>query len=425
MNGTRIGEQLAALRESGALLRRRPVEATLDVLADVLDRWRDPESSWRRALEAELPEATGFSPEVVREGLRLGLETWSGAKLRELVERELGEPNGLTRDDAFVSGFDTTAVVLAGSIPMPTLLALIAPLALHSPVLAKTASHDSLTARHVARSLAESDPLLGRCITCIEFPSHASDCVDALLAADCVVAFGSDETMAAIRSRISPSRRLIEYGHRLSVAVVDPKQLSDADLGDAAERLALDIAIWDQLGCLSPIAAYVIDPVGNAATRFAERIAGSLADLEVRLPRGRIDPAASALASHERGEAEMRAAAGAPVVVHTGQAGEWSVIAESNAAARPAPLHRFIRIHPVSNRDALHAALLPLSRHLAAVGLAGFGSATRETARGLAQLGASRICALGSMQSPPLAWRHDNRGVFPPLARLADLEDPP
>jgi hypothetical protein len=28
------------------------------------------------------------------------------------------------------------------------------------------------------------------------------------------------------------------------------------------------------------------------------------------------------------------------------------------------------------------------------------------------------------MQRPPLAWRHDNRGVLTPLARLADLELP-
>jgi hypothetical protein len=424
VNGNHISEQLAGLREFGAELRRRPIEVTLDSLAGVLDGWRDPGSSWRRALEAELPEATGFSPEVVREGLCLGLEPWTGAKLRELVEREIGGPNGPAHGDEFVSGFDTTAVVLAGSIPMPTLLALIAPLALHSPVLAKTSSHDPVTAQHVARSLAETDSLLGRCIASVEFPSHASDCVDALLAADCVVAFGSDEAMAAIRSRTRASQRLVEYGHRVSVAVVDPTELSDAELRDAAARLALDTAIWDQLGCLSPIAAYVIDPVGKESKHFAERVAESLAELALQLPRGRVDPAASALASHERDVAAMRAATGAAVVVHTGPAGGWSVIAESDAIARPAPLHRFIRIHPVSNRDALPAALLPLSQHLAAVGLAGFGKGSRDIARELARLGASRICALGCMQSPPLAWRHDNRGVFPPLARLANFENP-
>jgi len=149
VNGTQIAEQLAALRESGALLRRRPVESTIDALASVLDGWRDPKSSWRRALEAELPEATGFSPEVVREGLRLGLEPWTGEELRKLIACELGSSNGPFDDNGFISGFDTTAVVLAGSIPMPTLLALIAPLALHSPVLAKTA--DGTARRSLAR----------------------------------------------------------------------------------------------------------------------------------------------------------------------------------------------------------------------------------------------------------------------------------
>lgn len=424
MNRSRIDEQLAMLRESGSLLRNRSPEATLDALANVLDGWRDPDSDWRRRLEDELPDATGFSPEVVREGLRLGLEPFSGEKLRELFARELGGSRDPSRKSEFVSGFETTAVVLAGSIPMPTLLALIAPLALHSPVLAKTSRHDSVTARHVARSLAETDPLLGRCIACVEFQSRETDCIDALVAADCVVAFGSDEATAAIRSRVPTNRRLVEYGHRMSVAVIDPTRLSDAELREAAGRLALDTAIWDQLGCLSPIAAFVIDSSGEVAMRFAEFVADSLADLEVRLPRGRTEPAAAALAAHERAAAAMRSAAGAPVAVHAGSAGTWSVIAEAESRARVAPLYRFIRIHPVSNRESLSAALQPLSRHLAAVGLAGFGSDARDAAGRFARLGASRICALGSMQSPPLAWRHDNRGVFEPLARFADLEYP-
>jgi hypothetical protein len=418
-----IGEQLAALREAGALLRERPPEATLIALADVLDSWRDPASTWRRALEAELPSVSGFSPEVVREGLRLGLEPWTGDALRALLAHEIGPPSGGDGRD-FVSGFDSTAVVLAGAIPMTTLLALIAPLALGSPVLAKTAAHDPVTARHIARSLAERDPLLGRCIACVDFPSREDDCVEALLAADCVVAFGSDETIASIRARIAANRRLVAYGHRLSVAVVDPTRLPEDALRDAAARLALDIALWDQLGCLSPVAAWVIDSDGRAAPRFSEQLAEALAELAVKLPRGRVDPAAGTLASHERADAEMRAAAGAAVTIHTGSDGGWSVISESDASVRPAPLHRFVRVHPVSDRAALHGALAPLSRHLAAVGLEGFGNATRDAARELAGLGASRICGLGHMQSPPLSWRHDNRGVFPPLARLARLEDP-
>ena len=136
----------------------------------MLDGWRRAGSPWRRALEAELPEATGFSAPVVAEGLRLGLASWSGEKLLELVAREIGPEDRLDAAGAsMVSGFDTTAVFLAGAIPMPTLLALVAPLALRSPVLAKVASRDPVTARHVARSIAECDPLLGQCVDCVEF----------------------------------------------------------------------------------------------------------------------------------------------------------------------------------------------------------------------------------------------------------------
>ena len=118
----------------------------------------------------------------------------------------------------------------------------------------------------------------------------------------------------------------------------------------------------------------------------------------------------------------MRGAAGARVAVHAGAGSSWTVVREDAPVVRPAPLHRFVRVLPTSDGAALIDALAPLGPHLAAAALAGFGAETHALARRLADLGASRICALGAMQRPPLAWRHDNRGVLTPLARFADLE---
>ena len=116
---------------AGPGLRRRPARKTLDALAQVLDGWSDPGSEWRRALEAELPGATGFSPETVREGLRCGLAQWNGQALHALAARELGALEHLDAGlHPMIAGFDATAVLLAGSIPMPSLLALVAPLGL-------------------------------------------------------------------------------------------------------------------------------------------------------------------------------------------------------------------------------------------------------------------------------------------------------
>jgi len=402
-----VRDRLAALRRAGSQLRRRPAVEIHDALARVLDEWSDPGSRWQQSLVRELPKATGFAPETVRAGLALALADWNGDALRGLARSELQQ--------ADARGFDVTAVLLAGSIPMPSLLALIAPLAVRSPVLAKTASRDPVTAPLVAQSLAEVDPLLGACCGVVSLPGHDRAGMDALLEADCVVATGSDETLAEIARRVTPTQRLVGAGHRLSLAVLGERATRDDPLRQACAGLAQDIAFWDQLGCLSPIAVYVLGD--GAADRVAAALAAALEDAEARWPRGSVDAAAAADIARERDGAELRAAAGADVQVRTGEALAWTVVRESDARTRPAPLHRFVRIHPIRNASELLAAIDPLSRHLAGVAVAGFGAAEVEITRALRTAGASRVCAPGQLQAPPLDWRREGRGVLAPLLR--------
>ncbi len=423
MTPAEIRARLASLREAGAKLRRRPARETLDALARVVDGWSDPAGAWRHALETELPGATGFSAPMVREGLARGLDAWSGDALRELVAREIGAPERLDSARArLAAGFGVTAVLLAGSIPMPTLVSLLAPLALRSPVLAKSASRDPVTPRLVARSLAETDAELAQCLEIVDVPGADAERIGALLEADCAVAIGSDETISAVRTRVRPDRRLVARGHRLSVAALGAAASGGAALEDVAERLALDVALWDQLGCLSPIAVYVVGE--DAADRVAAALARALAAAERRWPRGAIGGAAAAAIAHERADAELRRAAGRRVALHASQATLWTVLREDSAELRPAPLHRFVRVLPVRDAAALPAALAPLAPHLAGVAVEGFGSHTSALARELADLGASRICAPGRLQAPPLAWSHGGEGVLIPIARFTDLEVP-
>ena len=118
----------------------------------------------------------------------------------------------------------------------------------------------------------------------------------------------------------------------------------------------------------------------------------------------------------------MRAAGGAPVRVHRGAGSSWTVVVEADSRIRPAPLHRFVRVHPVAGVPGLVEALGPLRHHLAAVGVGGFAERRSEMIAALSQLGVSRICRIGTMQAPPLSWCHDNRGVLLPLARLSDAD---
>jgi hypothetical protein len=399
----------------------------LGALAELLEHWRDPASAPRRTLQAELPAATGFSAAVVREGLARALAPWSGEALLALARAELGAAALGEADRCkagaprVARGFDVTAVLLAGALPTPTLLALIAPLAVGSPVVAKTASADPITARVVAASLAAVDADLGAALQVSSFASEDEACLDALLAAPCVVATGSDDAVAAVAARLRPGQRLVARGHRLSVALLGPEAQAGAALEEAAAALALDVALWDQLGCLSPVALYV---VGGAAgcDRAAERLAAALAEVEARLPRGRVGLDARVAIATGRAEAEFRAATRARVALHGDASAPWVVVREADATFQGSPLHRFVRVHPVEGAAEAIRALRPIGPQLAAAGVAGFGTRTGELARALAELGASRVCRFGRFQSPPLAWCQDNQGVLLPLCRLADLE---
>lgn len=445
------------LRSHGTALRQRPAEEVLDALCRVLDAWchfepdlksgsdsgstsdskpdlkRVAKSSSSAAvkrgdLQAELAAEVGFSHACIAEGLQRGLAHWNGKALREVVSRELsGSPQAKS-----IGGFELTGVILAGAIPMPTLLAILLPLVLRSPVLVKTSSRDPVTARHVAKSIARIDSQLGDCVEVLDFSGSDGACADAFLAADCVVAAGSDATLQRIAERVRPPQRLVSYGHRLSVAVLGPCIRSDSELADLAQRIALDTALWDQQGCLSPAAVYT---VGSAefARDAAAAIAAALERAEERWPRGRIDASDAAAIRNERAEAEMRRAATAEsgdgaIELHASAGTEWTVVLEPGSRWRPTPLQRFLRVYPLSGTrgaaslDALEAALRPIAMHLAAVALEGFGDDTPVVSRRLAELGASRVCRAGELQAPPLGWHHDGQPLLLPLARITDIE---
>jgi len=421
-----LASAIDRLREAGPELAARPARERLDSLCAVLELWRPSDSPFREALENRLPAQSGFHPATVRAGLVLGLAHWSGDALREAVGRELAgatarirgsEPCGATA----MSGFPLTSVLLAGSIPMPTLLSLLLPLVLGSPVLAKPAARDPVTAGLVAASLAEVDPLLGRCLAVHPFSHEDEAAASLFFASDCVVATGSDETLARVAARVSPPQRLVAYGHRLSLAIVGTRTQGGSALHEIATGLAADIALWDQLGCLSPLVVFV-EGERSDGEALAEELARALAQAERRWPRGEISTAAAAEIRRERGEAEMRQAAGRPVCLRAGEDLGWTVVLEDDSSWRPSPLHRFVRVTPVASRAELLAALRPIARNLAGVALAGFGDETSELSRTLLELGASRVCRPGQLQAPPLGWHHDGQPLLLPFARLGDDE---
>jgi hypothetical protein len=405
------------LRAAGLALRARPRGEVLDEVGAVFDAWRDPRGRWQRELTRRLAAETGFSEANIAAGLALGLHAWNADALRALHACELGDPGKASGAAAgrLAEGFPLTSVVLAGAIPMPSLLQLLLPLCVQSPVLAKAASRDRATPALLVESLRALAPQLASSLEVVDFDRRDEAAVAAFSAAPCVVASGTDETIEQLRAHTTPSQRFVGYGHRVSIAVLSADALDES----TARALAFDASLWDQLGCLSPVAIYAVGAQDAQLERFAARLAQAFEERERDAPRGAVGAEIAALIHREREEARFRSASRGRGAVHApGQNSLWTVVLEGDAETREAPLHRFLRVHPVDDAASLERVIAPVARHLSCVALAGFGAGEEAISERLIAAGASRVCTPGQMQAPPLDWPHDGQPVLLPLVRL-------
>jgi len=196
-----------------------------------------------------------------------------------------------------------------------------------------------------------------------------------------VLAMGSDETMDALRAELPDDTVAHLLGHRFSVAWIP----ADGDW----EGLALDLALHDSRGCLSPVVAFTDD-----ATSATPRLAAAMQARERDLPIGEIAPA-------ESGAIRARAAL-ARVVGSVTTGDGWSIHRLPVSHWRPTGLPRSLALVEVESRDAARQALQPWQQWLSTVA---DPDATQEWFD-------ARIALPGSLQRPPVDRLHDGIHVL-------------
>lgn len=362
-----------------------------------------PRSPWRATLAREHGV---YSAQAIEHGVAAGVLEWDERCMRGLLERELPErfaPPGLT------------VVWLAGSIPTAAFAALALPLLAGSPVHAKPASADPRSPGLFARLLAELDPEVGAAIRVSDGRDRAAD-LEVLRGADAVVAHGSDQTLSELARVISPHQRFAPHGHKLSVAVVGP----DAPLAQAAAACALDAALWDGRGCLSPAWIFVIDRPPGRAAAFADALFGELGRLARELPRGRLEAGEEIALREWRARGTLRGDARSWL---SEPGSDFGVLLDADA---PEPgVLRNVALVPIETLDRLDERCRRLRPHLSTLAHLGLGPERAALERIALGAGASRLCALGRMQLPPLGWNHDGMGALRPLLRSLDVECAP
>lgn len=407
------------LRSAQRELAERPVAQILAALGQVAERWLDPADPIRREAEERLAATTGLAPVMLRQGLTMTIRRVQG--LPELLDQDLGSREALDRfvvRGAGLRGVRSRAwgpglltCVFAGNVPGVPAFDMALGLALKSAVLVRPATAEPVFPELFARSIAEADPLLGRCLAVTTWGHEESWPYEQ---AGAVLAYGSDASIGAIRRLVPEGVRFVGHGHRISFAVI----AREGATADTARRLAYDVAMYDQQGCVSPHMAFVERGGELSPEAFAEACGAGLAELAPEMPRAKLTPAEAMALRSVRDEAEFTADA---FFASQGDLG-WAVIHSEEPTFLPSPLNRLLRTFAIGEIAEVAEVVEPYAPYLQTVAFAG-PEERREALGGLlGWLGVSRLCPVGQAQDPGPLWRHDGRPTAGDLVRWTDLE---
>ncbi len=428
---------LTLRRNRERFLAPKSTEAIVQVLLEVARSWQGTGSPWRQMALDDGPARTGFSREMLDAGLDAYFKQWTSRHLNALLLQEFAHPqraDRLVANDSESMGGTASRVrgpellvhVTAGVLPTPVFTALLHGLLVKSAQFVKCASGTSYLARLFAHSLREIEPKFASCLEVAEWKGGSHDLEAALFgAAECVVASGSDGTMEALRAAVPPRVRMVTHGHRVSAGYVAREMLGPDEEGRVLEAAALDVAMWDQSGCLSPQVIFVEQGGMLPPEAFAKRLAEALETLESRLPCGRGRAGAAEAVFRRREYYRVRAVADPDTQCwFSRDSTAWSVVHEADPQFQLTCGNRFVLVKPVATvEDCLRHAEAQRGRW-STVGLAATGLRVQELAQAFAEWGITRICPLGRMQQPPLTWRHDGRPVLGDLVTWSQQELP-
>ncbi len=428
-----ITEACQTLKRNGQqYLEGRPTESVIRLLARLGREWLSDDFPFRQLALQACPAATGFSAEVLAAGLDQFFQQWTVENFEALLRQELGhaqrlddffpkEDEGPSTRTSMALGPRLLAHFAPGNIPVPALMQMALGLLTRSAQFVKCASGQALVPRMFAHSLYEADHKLGACLEVAAWKGGSEHLESALFAeADCIIATGSDVTLAAIRLKLPPTARFVGYGTKVSFGYVTLEAM-ERHAQAVVDHAAADVTAWNQRGCLSPHVIYVEDSGSRTGEEFANLLAGKLEALQKTLPRGALSAGDAAAIATRRAFYELRAAhSPATMMWASRESTAWTVILEDDPLFQISCQNRFIYVKVVRDLTEVLQGADPVREKTSTVGLACSPAQTADLAKRLARWGVKRICPLGQMQQPPLGWRHDGR---PPLGDLVTWID--
>jgi len=395
-NADDVQTSLQALRERAARELYRADRVIAGVRA-AASRLLHASTQLARDLRAQLQTETGLSLPMIEWGLTTSLTSLLNAPLPKLVRALPPQP---------VPG-EVIGVVLAGNVFSAGMRAVSLPLLAGAHVAVKAASAESAWVRAFWQALCEADEDVGARLRVLSFSRDDAAAARALCSqVDVLSIYGDDTTVAELSEWAAPDCRVIPHGHGISAAFVSREQLKTSTTAlRTAEALALDVAAYEQRGCLSPQFVYVESGAEVSPQTFAQLLS------DLALPKiARLLPAATPTLEQRAARMQWQAAAAVRGDVYAHE--HHAVSFEAGHSPRPSPGGRLVSVHACAGVSKLGRLLAPFEQHLKCVGVAGSNELRAVAAEQVSHVSSAYVTRLGEMQTPAFDVMADGRPAF-------------
>lgn len=307
--------------------------------------WLNKNYSHRKRAEKILASASGCSLENIREGLDLAFKEATAKKLLSALSLINQFPKG-----------GLTHCIFAGIISTPILFDIYLSLLRKSAVIAKSPSREPFFPILLARSLKEISPILGECTAALWWPGGQAPFSEKIPfeQASWINAYGDDDSVAKMAVHKVSGQVFIPLGHKVSLSVIECEASQDSKIRQLTEKIAYDVSLYDQQGCLSPHVVYVEKTSGFHIQNFIEQLAQAMRAIEKKLPIGRLSLAEASRIHQVRGQYQFKKDTFC-LTSHPNT--DWTVIYEKATEFHPSCLNRVIFVKPLDKIESLRRIL--------------------------------------------------------------------
>jgi Acyl-CoA reductase (LuxC)/Acyl-protein synthetase, LuxE len=384
--------EAAASRLRGEAGRTLGGQRIAGAIAEACALWRNPGCAGRRTVLAATAAATGQSEALLDASLDALLAGFTHGALTDLGGR-------LAAHDRLIG------LIMPGNVIGAGLHELSQALIGGAAVIVKAASAEPLFFAAFQRTLSSIDAAVAARMCVLAWSRTDRESTAAMArVCDRIAAFGDDETMAALAAIAGP--RLVDFGSRLSGALISKEAAFGPDAQAVAGALARDVTLFDQRGCLSLHHVFVEASPPCDANSFARSLARAMADLTARWPAVPATPADGVGVRVARENARWRAIGGTSAELWEGDDMGWTVIFDPDADFHAAPLCRTVAVSAFANEDELQCRLAPAAGKVEGFAIADPAGRLRRARAMLHGMGVSYFCQPGLLQSPPPSWPH-------------------